>query len=105
METLTATGQDHYHEGLTPLPEGFTYVPFGDLAAIEAVMDDDVCGVLIEPIQGEGGVHVPAPGYLEGVKALCEKHDALSSSMRFRLVSAARANGLLICTAPSSLMP
>lgn len=77
METLTATGQDHYHEGLTPLPEGFTYVPFGDLAAIEAVMDDDVCGVLIEPIQGEGGVHVPAPGYLEGVKALCEKHDAL----------------------------
>ena len=52
-------------------------MPFGDLAAIEAVMDDDVCGVLIEPIQGEGGVHVPAPGYLEGVKALCEKHDAL----------------------------
>ena len=64
METLTATGQDHYHEGLTPLPEGFVYVPFGDTAAMEAAMDDEVCGVLLEPIQGEGGVHVPPAGYL-----------------------------------------
>ena len=77
METLTATGQDHYHEGLNPLPEGFVYVPFGDTAAMEAAMDDEVCGVLLEPIQGEGGVHVPPAGYLEKVKELCEKHDAL----------------------------
>ena len=77
METLTATGQDHYHEGLSPLPEGFVYVPFGDTTAMEAAMDDEVCGVLLEPIQGEGGVHVPPAGYLEKVKELCEKHDAL----------------------------
>ena len=64
METLTATGQDHYHEGLNPLPEGFVYVPFGDLAAMEEAMDDDVCGVLLEPIQGEGGVR--AAGRLFG---------------------------------------
>ena len=77
METLTATGQDHYHEGLEPLPAGFVYVPFGDLQALEKVMDDEVCGVLLEPIQGEGGVYVPPEGYLQQVKALCAKHDAL----------------------------
>ena len=65
METLTATGQEHYHEGLNPLPEGFVYVPFGDVKALEAAMDDEVCGVLLDPIQGEGGVHVPPAGYLE----------------------------------------
>mgnify|MGYP000013656887 FL=1 len=77
METLTATGQEHYHEGLNPLPEGFVYVPFGDVKALEAAMDDEVCGVLLEPIQGEGGVHVPPAGYLEKAKELCQKHDAL----------------------------
>jgi acetylornithine/N-succinyldiaminopimelate aminotransferase len=77
METLTATGQEHYHEGLEPLPEGFVYVPFGDLSAVEKVMDEDVCGVLLEPIQGEGGVHVPPEGYLKGVQDLCKKYDAL----------------------------
>ncbi len=77
METLTATGQPHYHEGLAPLPEGFEYVPFGDMAAMEKAMDDEVCGVILEPIQGEGGVFVPPADYLAKVKALCEKHDAL----------------------------
>lgn len=77
METLTATGQDHYHEGLFPLPHGFEYVPFGDYEAMEKMMDDEVCGVILEPVQGEGGVFVPPAGYLEKVKALCEKHDAL----------------------------
>lgn len=77
METLTATGQEHYHEGLSPLPEGFVYVPFGDIDAIAKVMDDEVCGVILEPIQGEGGIHVPPEGYLAKVKELCAKHDAL----------------------------
>ena len=77
METLTATGQEHYHEGLSPLPQGFVYVPYGDIAALEKEMDDEVCGVLLEPIQGEGGVYVPPAGYLEKVKELCTKHDAL----------------------------
>lgn len=77
METLTATGQDHYHEGLSPLPAGFVYVPFNDLAALESAMDDDVCAVLLEPIQGEGGVHVPDEGYLAKVRELCDAHKAL----------------------------
>lgn len=77
METLTATGQEHYHEGLFPLPHGFEYVPFGDIEALEKLMDDEVCGVILEPVQGEGGVYVPPAGYLEKVKELCAKHDAL----------------------------
>lgn len=77
METLTATGQEHYHEGLGPLTDVFEYVPYGDIDAVAAKMDDTVCGVLLEPIQGEGGVHVPPEGYLAKVRELCDKHDAL----------------------------
>ncbi len=77
METLTATGQEHYHEGLGPLTDVFSYVPYGDSDALAAQMDDTVCGVLLEPIQGEGGVHVPPEGYLQKVRELCDKHDAL----------------------------
>ena len=77
METLTAPGQEHYHEGLSPLPQGFVYVPFGDIDALAKEMDDEVCGVLLEPVQGEGGVYVPPADYLAKVKELCSKHDAL----------------------------
>ena len=77
MATLTATGQDHYHEGLSPLPVGYEYVPYGDIAALENALDDEVCGVLLEPIQGEGGVHVPTNEYLLKARELCDKYDAL----------------------------
>lgn len=77
MATLTATGQDHYHEGLSPLPVGYEYVPYGDMVALEEAMDENVCGILLEPIQGEGGVHVPTNEYLLKARALCDKYDAL----------------------------
>ena len=77
MMTLTATGQPHYQEGYDPLPGGYEYVEFGKIEELEAIMDDTVCAVLLEPIQGEGGVHVPAEGYLAQVRALCDKYDAL----------------------------
>lgn len=77
MATLTATGQEHYHEGLNPLPAGYEYVPYGDIAALEDAMDENVCGILLEPIQGEGGVHVPTNEYLLKARALCDKYDAL----------------------------
>lgn len=77
FDTLAATGHDYYHVGYGPLSPGHVLVPYGDIKALEAQMDDDVCAVLLEPIQGEGGVHVPPDEYLQQVRALCDKHDAL----------------------------
>lgn len=77
FDTLAATGHDYYHVGYGPLSPGHVLVPYGDIKALEAQMDDDVCAVLLELIQGEGGVHVPSDEYLQQVRALCDKHDAL----------------------------
>lgn len=77
FDTLAATGHDYYHVGYGPLSPGHVLVLYGDIKALEAQMDDDVCAVLLEPIQGEGGVHVPSDEYLQQVRALCDKHDAL----------------------------
>lgn len=77
LATLTATGQDHYHHGFGPLPAGFDYVPYNDIQALEAKMSDKTCAVMLEAIQGEGGVHVPDPDYLPKVRALCDKYNAI----------------------------
>lgn len=77
LATLTATGQDHYHHGFGPLPAGFDYVPYNDIQALEAKMSDKTCAVMLEAIQGEGGVHVPDPDYLSKVRALCDKYNAI----------------------------
>lgn len=77
FDTLAATGHDYYHVGYGPLSPGHVLVPYGDIKVLEAQLDDDVCAVLLEPIQGEGGVHVPSDEYLQQVRALCDKHDAL----------------------------
>ena len=77
FDTLAATGHDYYHVGYGPLSPGHVLVPYADIKALEAVMDEDVCAVLLEPIQGEGGVHVPSDEYLQQVRALCDKYDAL----------------------------
>ena len=77
FDTLAATGHDYYHVGYGPLSPGHVLVPYADIKALETVMDEDVCAVLLEPIQGEGGVHVPSDEYLQQVRALCDKYDAL----------------------------
>lgn len=77
LATLTATGQDHYHHGFGPLPAGFDYVPYNDIQALEAKMSDKTCAVMLEAIQGEGGVHVPDPDYLPKVRSLCDKYNAV----------------------------
>lgn len=76
LASLTATGQPHYHEGFGPLPGGFSYVDYGDSGALEKKMSEKTCAVMLETIQGEGGVHVPPPGYLEKARELCNKYDA-----------------------------
>lgn len=77
MATLTATGQPHYQEGYAPLPAGYEYAEYGNIESLEKLMDENVCAVLLEPIQGEGGVHVPPKDYLAQVRELCDKYDAL----------------------------
>ncbi|QDH69137.1 acetylornithine/succinylornithine family transaminase [Marilutibacter alkalisoli] len=78
LATVTATAQPKYQEGFEPLPGGFRYSDFNDLAAVEAAMAaGDVCAVLVEPVQGEGGVMPAAPEFLRGLRALCDRHGAL----------------------------
>jgi acetylornithine/N-succinyldiaminopimelate aminotransferase len=76
LGALALTGQDKYREGFGPLP-GVTHVPFGDLAAVERAMGPDVAGVIVETVQGEGGVLPAPPGFLEGLRQLTEQHGAL----------------------------
>jgi acetylornithine/N-succinyldiaminopimelate aminotransferase len=75
--TVTATAQPKYHEGFMPMLPGFSYVPFNDIAALEAAFTDEVAGVLIEPIQGEGGIHVATQAYMEAIRRLCDQNGAL----------------------------
>jgi acetylornithine/succinyldiaminopimelate/putrescine aminotransferase len=77
MATITATAQTRYHAGFEPMVPGFKYVPFDDLPAVEAVIDEKTCAILVEPIQSEGGVNVPSDGYLEGLREICDKHNLL----------------------------
>ena len=77
LATLTATGQEKFHKGFEPLPQGFDYVPYNDIAALEARINENTAAVMLEPIQGEGGIRTPADGYLQQVRALCDQYDAL----------------------------
>jgi acetylornithine/N-succinyldiaminopimelate aminotransferase len=77
LGALTATAQPKYHEGLGPLVAGFLYAPYGDLAAATKLVDDETCAILVEPIQGEGGVQIPPAGFLAGLRKLCDKHGLL----------------------------
>ena len=77
LATLTATGQPHYQEGLEPLPAGFDYVHFNDIDELAEKISDKTCAVMLETIQGEGGVYPPKNDYLKKVRELCDKHGAL----------------------------
>jgi predicted acetylornithine/succinylornithine family transaminase len=77
IATVTATGQPKYHDGFQPLVPGFSYVPYNDLAALEAAITPDVGAVLLEPIQGEGGVRVPDEAYWKQVRQLCDDKNVL----------------------------
>ncbi|RLB30700.1 MAG: aspartate aminotransferase family protein, partial [Deltaproteobacteria bacterium] len=77
MATLSATGQEKIRKGFDPVLEGFRYVPFNNLRGLEAAIDGSVCAVMLEPIQGEGGIVVPDSDYLKGVRQICDTHNLL----------------------------
>lgn len=75
--SLSATAQPKYHAGVEPMLPGFLYAPFGDLDAVAKVADDETAAILLEPIQGEGGVNIPPAGFLEGLRELCDRKGML----------------------------
>jgi acetylornithine aminotransferase len=77
LATLSATGQEKFWHGFEPLLPGFVFVPFNDLGAMEQAIDAQTCAILVEPIQGEGGVKIPAPDFLPGLRRLCDRHQLL----------------------------
>ncbi|WP_231471442.1 aspartate aminotransferase family protein [Thioalkalivibrio sp. HK1] len=77
LATVTATAQPKYHQGFEPLPGGFRYADYNETEALEAEIGDRTCAVLVEPIQGEGGVVPAAPGFLAEISRCCRRHEAL----------------------------
>lgn len=77
LGSITATAQPKYHEGLGPLVAGFVYAPFGDLDAVAKLIDDETAAIMIEPVQGEGGVRIPPEGFLAGLRKLADENDLL----------------------------
>lgn len=74
---LTATAQPKYHEGLGPMMAGFRYAAMDDLDGVRKLVDDETCAILIEPVQGEGGVRIPDPEFLQGLRKLCDEQGLL----------------------------
>lgn len=71
---VTATAQPKYHQGIAPLVPGFRYAPHNDLDAVGRLVDDETCAILVEPVQGEGGINLPQPGFLEGLRQIADEH-------------------------------
>ena len=77
MATVSATGQEKVQRFFDPLLHGFKHVPFNDVAALEAAVTPTTCAIMLEPIQGEGGVNMPSPGYFQAVREICDRHGLL----------------------------
>ncbi|MCX7845610.1 MAG: acetylornithine transaminase [Dictyoglomaceae bacterium] len=77
LATLTATGQPKYQKGFEPLPQGFKYIPFNDISALYENINENTCAVILEPIQGEGGIYVAEKSFLQTARKLCDEYNAL----------------------------
>jgi acetylornithine/N-succinyldiaminopimelate aminotransferase len=73
LAAISATAQPKYHQGFEPIVPGFLYAPFNDLKAVEALVDKETCAILVEPIQGEGGINLAQPEFLQGLRKICER--------------------------------
>jgi len=77
LATLTCTGQASHHKYFSPLPEGFDYTPINDLQVLKTILDKTVCGIIVEPIQGEGGINILSEKFFDGLAKLCHERDIL----------------------------
>ncbi len=77
LATVTATGQEKFQKGFEPLMPGFRYVPFNDINALESAINQNTCAIMLEPIQGEGGVKIPSDDYLKKVREVCDRNGLL----------------------------
>jgi acetylornithine/N-succinyldiaminopimelate aminotransferase len=77
LAAISATAQPKYHKGFEPIVQGFTYVPFNDLEAVRRAIEPETCGVMFEPIQGEGGINIATPEYMQGLRRLCDERKLL----------------------------
>ncbi len=96
--TVSVGGQPKYSDGFGPKPADIIHVPFNDLHAVKAVMDDHTCAVVVEPIQGEGGVTAATPEFLQGLRELCDEHQALLVFDEVQCGMGVPETCLLICT-------
>ena len=77
MGSLSATAQPKYYAGVGPMLPGFLYAPYGDLQAVRELVDNETCAILLEPIQGEGGVNIAPDGFLKGLRKICDEDGLL----------------------------
>lgn len=77
LATVTATAQEKFHKDFEPLMQGFKYVPFNDIEAVKNAIDNTICAIMVEPIQGEGGINIPKDNYLIELKKLCDENKLL----------------------------
>lgn len=77
MGAVSATAQPKYHQGFEPMLAGFQYAPFGSVDAVAGLIDNETCAIMVEPVQGEGGINIAPPGYLAGLRDLADKHKLL----------------------------
>ena len=74
LAAMSATAQTKYHKGLEPIVAGFLYAPYNDLVSVEKLLDNETCAIMVEPIQGEGGINVATPEFLKGLRTLCDRN-------------------------------